>query len=86
MQSKNKDGIPTWSTGLSTALFNKPLTAGLRGTRTELCLPIPLPPAPFCQHLHPNAPRSLADLQENLVFCLKQPISMPCNCTKNTKK
>lgn len=86
MQSKNKDGIPTRSTGLSTALFNKSLAAGLRDARTELCLPIPLPAAPFCQHLHPNTPRSLADLQENLGFCLEWRISMPCNRMKNTKK
>ena len=85
MQSKNQEGIPTRSTGLGTALFNKPLAAGLRGARTGLCLPIPLPAAPFCQHLPPNAPRSLADLQENLGFCLKQPISTPCNHMKNTK-
>lgn len=82
VQSKNKEGIPARPTGLGTALSNKPLATGLSGARTGLCLPIPLPAAPFCQHLPPNTPRCLAALQENVGFCLKQPISMLCNRMK----
>lgn len=77
-QSKNWEGIPPRSACLSAALLNEPLAAGLRGTRTGLCLPVPW-------HLPPNTLRSPADLQENLGLCLKQPISTPCNCMRNIK-
>lgn len=54
-------------------------------SRSEGCEDGALPAAPFCQHLPLNALRSLADLQKKVGFCLKQPISTPCNRMINTK-